>query len=80
MSKIGELYREVLEQKIAPVILDVEEESKDKDDVHQRDGDDNNQASVHRHPHMKGWRTMKGASYELGLGASAERCSVLRSC
>ena len=42
-------YRHILEEQIAPVILNIEEEAKHQHHVHQGDEDDNDHAGVQRH-------------------------------
>ena len=43
-------HREVLEEEIAPVVLDVEEEAKHEHHVHEADEDDDHHPRVNRHP------------------------------
>ena len=43
-------YRVVLEEQLAPLILDVEEEAEDEDDVGEGDEADHHEATVHGHP------------------------------
>ena len=43
------LYRVILEEQLAPLVLDVEEEAEDEEEVAQRDEDDDHEAAVHRH-------------------------------
>ena len=42
-------YSKVLEEQVAPVVLDVEEEAEDEDHVHEADKDDDDHASVDGH-------------------------------
>ena len=42
-------YREVFEEKITPIVLDIEEEAKDEDHVHEADEDDHHHPRVDRH-------------------------------
>jgi hypothetical protein len=46
------LYRVILEEELAPLVLDVEEESEHQDDVGEGDETDHHQPAVHRHPHL----------------------------
>ena len=43
-------YCHIFKQKITPIVLNIEEEPKDKHDVHQADKDDHHHATVYRHP------------------------------
>jgi hypothetical protein len=43
-------HRHILEQKVTPIILDIEEETKDQHQVAQADEDDHHHAPVHRKP------------------------------
>ena len=43
-------HRHILEQKITPIILDIEEEAKDQHQVAQADEDDHHHAAVNREP------------------------------
>ena len=45
-------HREVFEEEIAPVVLDVEEEAKDEHHVHEADEDDDHHPRVDRHPDL----------------------------
>ena len=45
-------YREVFEEKITPIVLDIEEEAKDEDHVHEADEDDHHHPRVDRHPQL----------------------------
>ena len=45
--------RHVLEEKLTPLILDIEEESDDKDNIHEADEDDNDHATIHWDIHDK---------------------------
>ena len=47
----GQPHRKVFEEEVAPVVLDIEEEAKDKAEVHQADEDDHHHPTVYRHPH-----------------------------
>ena len=48
-------HGEVLEEEVAPVVLDVEEEAKDKAEVHQADEDDHHHPTVYGHlPYHQG--------------------------
>jgi len=44
------LYRIVLKEELAPLVLDVEEEAKDEEEVAEGDEDDHHEAAVHGHP------------------------------
>ncbi len=46
------LYRVILEEELAPLVLDVEEEAEHEDDVGEGDETDHHQPAVHRHPHL----------------------------
>ena len=43
-------HREVFEEEIAPVVLDIEEEAEDEHHVHEADEDDDHHPRVNRHP------------------------------
>ena len=43
--------REIFEEQIAPVVLDIEEEAKDEHHVHEADEDDHHHTRVNRHPY-----------------------------
>ena len=45
-------HREVFEEEIAPVVLDIEEEAEDEDHVHEADEDDHHHPRVDRHPYF----------------------------
>ena len=45
-------YREVFEEKITPIVLDIEEEAKDEHHVHEADEDDDHHPRVDRHPDL----------------------------
>ncbi len=47
------LYRVILEEELAPLILDIEEEAEHEDDVGEGDETDHHQPAVHRHPHLQ---------------------------
>ena len=49
LCQICSVYRVIFEEKITPVILDVEEKSQHKGDVHGKDEDHNRQTSVNSH-------------------------------
>jgi hypothetical protein len=42
-------YRVILEEQLAPLVLDVEEEAEDEEEVSERDKDDHHEAAVQRH-------------------------------
>ena len=44
-------HSEVFVEQVAPVVLDIEEETKDEDHVHEADEDNHHHARVDRHPH-----------------------------
>ena len=49
-------HSEVLEEEVAPVVLDVEEEAKDEAEVHQADEDDHHHPTVYGHlPYHQGY-------------------------
>ena len=45
-------HREVFEEEIAPVVLDIEEEAEDEHHVHEADEDDDHHPRVDRHPDL----------------------------
>ena len=48
-TRLNQHYREVFEEKVTPLVLDIEEEPEDQDHVHHGDHDDNNHAAVQGH-------------------------------
>ena len=44
--------REIFEEQIAPVVLDIEEKAKDEDHVHEADEDHHHHPRVDRHPYF----------------------------
>ena len=44
--------REIFEEQIAPVVLDIEEEAKDEHHVHEADEDHHHHPRVNRHPYL----------------------------
>ena len=43
-------YRHVLEEKVTPIILDIEQQAEDQHQVSQANEDDHHHAAVHREP------------------------------